>query len=109
MTSKTQDGISVRATQRVNTDETVTSKVVDIGPGTSGLRIVVEVGGGKGFNVTITVTPEEITAWLPEIIDQRVRQRVADSEKAMRALAAQEARTLGFTLPYLPGLLEKGR
>ena len=93
---KTTGGVLLSATQRS----------LAIGADPKGLEISAEVGHGRGFAVRLTLTLDEIAAWMPDLIAQqaaRTDMLVRAAEQRMRSLAADEGRTLGVTLPYLSG------
>src|SRR6056297_2473462 len=106
MTERTTRGVRLQAKQRSNRDESVVVRNLTVRSEPEGLKITAEVGHGRGFALEITLTLEEIVAWMPDLLAQeaeRTDMQVRAAEQRMRALAAQEGKVLGVDLPYLEG------
>lgn len=96
MSSKTQDGVKVTAHQRADEGTPVWAVMTQITTGKSGeLILSSSVGKDSGRCVHVSISLDEILAWLPEMTDQARKFAVDNAERKLRfELAPNKGRRL---------------
>lgn len=99
MTSKTDGGVTMVATQRAKRDVIVNEGPMRVSLGTRGELILSSpTGGERGLDVKAMISLDEVLAWLPEMTAQA---RKAASAKARQELT-EALRQEGYVVTTSP-------